>query len=67
MPDSHLSLLRAVARHRQRRVEHLDDAVLTGTPTKPSAGRRIELKHAAARARAQVAAAQARRRQPPRS
>ncbi|WP_445149854.1 hypothetical protein [Baekduia sp. Peel2402] len=58
MADSHISLLEAIARHRQRRVDQLD------AETGHSAGRRTDLALAAARARAQATAAAARRRLP---
>ena len=59
MADSHISLLEAIARHRQRRVAQHDSAA-----GRSPAGRRTELALAATRARAQVTAAAARRRLP---
>jgi hypothetical protein len=61
MADSHLRLLRAFARHRQRKVEDADAV----RPDDGSEGRRHDLERTAARSRAQVAAAEARRRQAP--
>jgi hypothetical protein len=58
--DSHLRLLRAFARHQQRKVEDLDAV----GPDGGSGGRRHDLERTAARSRAQVAAAEARRRRP---
>ncbi|WP_027006914.1 hypothetical protein [Conexibacter woesei] len=61
MADSHISLLEAIARHQQRRVDRLD----AGPGPDHSTGRRAQLTRVAGRARAQVTAAAARRRLPP--
>jgi hypothetical protein len=58
--DSHVRILRAFARHRQRKVEDLEAV----GPDDGSEGRRHDLERTAARSRAQVAAAEARRRRP---
>jgi hypothetical protein len=63
MADSHMRLLRAVARYRERKLERFD-AAQAGTDD-GSAGRRHGIARTAARSRAQLAAAQARRRRPP--
>ena len=59
MSDSHLRILRMLAKHRQRQLADHDAAEYTGD-TAP-AGCRRELEQAAARTKANVAAAEARR------
>jgi hypothetical protein len=61
MTDRHVHVLRVVARHRQRRLD--DHAPADGIPDAVSTERRRDLERAASRARARLAAAQARRRQ----
>jgi hypothetical protein len=63
MTDRHLRILQMVARHNQRRLDQHDTA--EGPPAAGSAERRHDLKATAKRSRAQVAAAQLRRRRPP--
>jgi hypothetical protein len=65
MADSHISLLEAIARHHQRRVDRLDAGAGSGPGPEHSARRRAQLTRVAGRARAQVTAAAARRRLPP--
>jgi hypothetical protein len=61
MTDRHIHVLRVVARHRQRQLaEH---SAADDRPDTTSPERRRELEQMAARTRAQLAAAQARRRQ----
>jgi hypothetical protein len=58
MADSHIALLKSIARHRQ------DKADKFASGSEGSAGRRAQLSRAAERAHAQVTAAAARRRLP---
>ena len=60
MTDTHLRILTTVARHSQRRLDDHDAA--EGKTTAGSVERRDDLQRQATRARARVAAAQARRR-----
>jgi hypothetical protein len=62
MTDLHLRILRMVAEHRQSALD--DDDAVGGTHGRASAGRRRDLEKAARRTKANVAAAQARRRHP---
>jgi hypothetical protein len=59
MTDVHLRILRLLARQRQRELDEHDAA---GHPDASSGGRRHELERSAGRTRANVAAAEARRR-----
>jgi hypothetical protein len=60
--DFHLSILRMVATKRQRELDGHDAVDHAGGPA--SAGRRHDLEQAAGRTKANVAAAEARRRYP---
>jgi hypothetical protein len=60
MADSHVRILRAFARHHQREVEGPEVV----DPDHGSQDRRHDLERTAARSRAQLAAAEARRRRP---
>jgi hypothetical protein len=60
MTDSHMRLLAAVARHRERERDEYDSS--TAPFPLRQAVRRADLTHRATRARKQVSAAQARRR-----
>jgi hypothetical protein len=62
MTDLHLRILRMIANQRQRRLEDHDATDLTGYTA--SAGHRRGLERAAGQSRANVAAAEARRRFP---
>jgi hypothetical protein len=62
MSDLHLRILRMLAKQRRRELDDHDAADHTGDAASP--GRRRELKRAAAQAKANVAAAEARRRYP---
>jgi len=62
MSDLHLRILRILAKQRQRELDDHDAAEHTGDAASP--GRRCELERAAARTKANVAAAEARRRYP---
>jgi hypothetical protein len=62
MTDVHLPILRLLARRRQEELDDHDGAGHAGDAA--SAGRRSDLKQAAGRTRANVAAAEARRRYP---
>jgi hypothetical protein len=59
--DRHIRVLRVLARHRQRRLDQHDGAAVAHAG---SDARRDDLERVAGRARARVAAAEARRRQP---
>ena len=59
MSDRHIRILRVVARHRQRKLDDHDAAA--NVPDATSTSRRRELARAAARTRARVTAAEARR------
>jgi hypothetical protein len=60
--DRHIRILRVVARHRQRQLDDHDAA--DAVPNAGSTARLHDLEWTAARTRARVAAAEARRRQP---
>lgn len=62
MTDLHLRILRMVAKQRERELDDHDAADHAGGRT--SAGQRRDLEHAAGRTKANVTAAQARRRCP---
>ena len=62
MTDVHLRILRLLAKQRQRELDDHDAAEHTGDAAAP--GRRRELKRAAAQTKANVAAAEERRRYP---
>lgn len=62
MTDLHLRILRMIANHRQRRLEHHDATDLTGDTG--SADHRRNLEQAAGQTKARVAAAEARRTPP---
>jgi hypothetical protein len=62
MTDLHLRILRMIAKHRQSALDDDDDAA--HTHGRASAGRTSDLEKAARRTKANVAAAQARRRHP---
>jgi hypothetical protein len=62
MTDLHLRILRMIAKHRQSELD--DDDAAGHTRGRASAGRRSDLEKAARRTKANVAAAQARRRRP---
>jgi hypothetical protein len=65
MTDTHLRILEIVARHNQRRLDEHD--ATEGAPVAESGERRQYLKTRAARTRARLAAAQARRRYLPKT
>jgi hypothetical protein len=60
--DRHIRVLRVLARHRQRQLD--DHDAVAAEPDAGSVTRREDLQRTAARTRARVAAAEARRRHP---
>ena len=61
MTDRHIRVLRVIARHRQHQLDN--HVAANGVPDATSAERRQDLERVAARTRARLNAAQARRRQ----